>query len=1289
MGDQKTTQSPAPAKSKPLAKPDQVSRAPEHKAGPTGDPTRKVQRRRRSDVGPATAPTSQGTDKDRPATAPRPPVVSSPGDPAEKHAEQVARKVASGGSERVAPMGVDTATKTHRALAASAPARTRPLETTSPAAAPTRAVSRAAPTHAPAGPAPSSAVATRTDPTRGPAHAASAGPAGGKDVVPTSDLARATQEPNGGEPLPQPTRGILEQRLGEDLGRIRIHRGQAADRLARDISAQAFTRGSDIWLASDASPYDIELMAHEITHVLQGIPDAIHRATPAAKNSNADVTGTIVKHTAPPRGTMDFGPALTLDFENPPTVPEFKKEFHYGKSKLTWQSSKQREAKGKDPNTKGGDQRDVWLNANQNATVTAVTANRYAGGTGSKQFRGPEGEQSNFVYIGTAQEVGRAITVPTWNARDKPEFKIFQVDHKQEWQLGGDYNALDNLWLLAADVNRDSGDYVRQTIAEQVRAFVEAVAPEIEAKGGGVKLSPRSVHPDQGWKVTWAGGAAPEPTKVAAKGTFSSFKKATDVWNAATTNTEPVIGSTKHVGGLTEVQGPLSGNPDRLLILPSQTGGHVRWLTRGSAGADSNTGAGQPVEKPTDQGAAPATPAGDSNWTFSAFQSRGMSKGQAGGSAKLPKQKLWTITSFTWHQPGVPAAPGKEVGVFNGTVFKSEGQPAAAQLMVPHDLQVPVLGREGITWGGYYDSKAVADLRKALTFKPFSPVTFDDLDFDIAEGPAGRGRIGPPSLKILEKADIGIVLGGDLGVGVEATITGGQLSLPGPLQVTGGALIMGIGLGGITADGRLDFEIKNLATGFIEAAAAMKKGGSTSFALAGELNFDTKMFDKAKLGISYVDQKWGVTGELAVDTPGKIKGIKKASATIQITDGDVKADGTFQPDIMGIESGHLGLHYNEAAGPEITGDVILGNGLPGIKSGKISATITKPPGADGWSLDATGTAEPNIAGVQSQIRVAYKSGVFDANVTAAYSKGMMSGQLTFGATNRLVSADGRPGDAPADPAAAKIIAYGGGQMTVKLTPWLSGSVGVKILRSGEIELMGKIALPDALEIFAPKELQKELFKIGLDLPIVGVAVAGQRIGIFATIQGGASIEASVGPGQLQQLSLEVHYNPSHEDQTTITGGGQIHIPAMAGLRLFVRGALGAGIPVVSAEAGLEVSGELGIQGEAAAAVAVNWSPTQGLDLTAEASVHAEPVFTFGIAGYVLVEADLWVTTIELYSKRWQLANVALGSGLKLGMRLPVHYREGQPFEIMPSDVQFDVPNIEAEQILTDLIKRIA
>src|SRR5439155_27326343 len=137
-----------------------------------------------------------------------------------------------------------------------------------------------------------------------------------------------------------------------------------------------------------------------------------------------------------------------------------------------------------------------------------------------------------------------------------------------------------------------------------------------------------------------------------------------------------------------------------------------------------------------------------------------------------------------------------------------------------------------------------------------------------------------------------------------------------------------------------------------------------------------------------------------------------------------------------------------------------------------------------------------------------------------------------------------------------ITVYGGGTVTVLIAPWLQGTVGVTLTPTGSIKLMGQIGIPGALDIFPEKKLDKNIFSIGIDIPIVGVAVAGQRIGIFANISGGLDLSAGIGPGQLQELRLGITYNPAHEDQTHITGGAKLHIPAHAGLRLFVRGGLG-------------------------------------------------------------------------------------------------------------------------------------
>jgi hypothetical protein len=105
-------------------------------------------------------------------------------------------------------------------------------------------------------------------------------------------------------------------------------------------------------------------------------------------------------------------------------------------------------------------------------------------------------------------------------------------------------------------------------------------------------------------------------------------------------------------------------------------------------------------------------------------------------------------------------------------------------------------------------------------------------------------------------------------------------------------------------------------------------------------------------------------------------------------------------------------------------------------------------------------------------------------------------------------------------------------------------------------------------------------------------------------------------------------------------------------------------------------------------VQVDWTPTKGLSIEAFGAIYVEPKLKFDITGFVLVEADLWVTTVELYSKRWQLAAFEYGSGLRLGMKFPVHYQEGKPFEISLSDVQFEVPHIEPQAVLADLVKQI-
>ncbi len=77
----------------------------------------------------------------------------------------------------------------------------------------------------------------------------------------------------GGSPLPAEVRSFMEPRFGADFSVVRLHTGGDAAQLNREVSAQAFTRGQDIYLGEGkddlTSAQGKQLLAHELTHVVQ------------------------------------------------------------------------------------------------------------------------------------------------------------------------------------------------------------------------------------------------------------------------------------------------------------------------------------------------------------------------------------------------------------------------------------------------------------------------------------------------------------------------------------------------------------------------------------------------------------------------------------------------------------------------------------------------------------------------------------------------------------------------------------------------------------------------------------------------------------------------------------------------------------------------------------------------------------------------------------------------------------------------------------------------------------
>jgi hypothetical protein len=76
-----------------------------------------------------------------------------------------------------------------------------------------------------------------------------------------------------GTPLQGSTRDHMENAFGTDFGGVRVHTDSQAAHAARDINAEAFTHGQDIFFGGNRfqpdTPGGQKLLAHELTHTIQ------------------------------------------------------------------------------------------------------------------------------------------------------------------------------------------------------------------------------------------------------------------------------------------------------------------------------------------------------------------------------------------------------------------------------------------------------------------------------------------------------------------------------------------------------------------------------------------------------------------------------------------------------------------------------------------------------------------------------------------------------------------------------------------------------------------------------------------------------------------------------------------------------------------------------------------------------------------------------------------------------------------------------------------------------------
>jgi len=112
----------------------------------------------------------------------------------------------------------------------------------------------------------------------------------GKNAT-ASDAIESTinQKKGGGSALPDIFRSKVEQAIGADFSRVRVHTDQESDTLSRSLSARAFTTGNDIFFKQGEYNPDStagqKLITHELAHTIQqGASSSFGQMKPLSDN---------------------------------------------------------------------------------------------------------------------------------------------------------------------------------------------------------------------------------------------------------------------------------------------------------------------------------------------------------------------------------------------------------------------------------------------------------------------------------------------------------------------------------------------------------------------------------------------------------------------------------------------------------------------------------------------------------------------------------------------------------------------------------------------------------------------------------------------------------------------------------------------------------------------------------------------------------------------------------------------------------------------------------------------
>lgn len=288
-----------------------------------------------------------------------------------------------------------------------------------------------------------------------------------------------------GQPLPEQTREEMETSMGANFSDVRVHHDAHAEKISRELNAQAFTHGSDIYFNSGKyntqTPAGRHLLAHELTHTVQQdnsrLRTSIQRMPVIQKEGDGDkkdikdldAAAITALGEAKEGYVKKNGTKLEVHFKDfkakqyaSPFLTKDEKNNEYISSPPFLKPTAERKTK------QGG----VW----RSNALPLVTASIDALIT-EKKPKGPPYKltvhnSKKVGLTGSVEQIAKAAVVPFWGLDGKPV--NHQIEHKVDWQIaGGNHNVdvISNLILLNDKENIRIGQVILATMKKYYTAI--------------------------------------------------------------------------------------------------------------------------------------------------------------------------------------------------------------------------------------------------------------------------------------------------------------------------------------------------------------------------------------------------------------------------------------------------------------------------------------------------------------------------------------------------------------------------------------------------------------------------------------------------------------------------------------------------------------------------------------------------------------------------------------------------------------------------------------------------